>query len=122
MANDDKEVVGYKKPPKQGQFTPGKSGNPSGKKLGTRSFASELQDILDEQITVAVGGVIKTVSKQKALASSLVSAAIEGDLKATQIVMTHLIRDASRTTGENDFGENDDFDAVRAHRKRKGKP
>jgi hypothetical protein len=56
------------------------------------------------------------MSKQRALASSLVSAAIGGDLRATAIVMAHLNRDAPKSETAD---EEVDFSAIEAHRRRK---
>jgi hypothetical protein len=115
---DDDENVGYKRPPRRSQFKPGQSGNPSGKAKGLRSMTAELRDILGEEMTFAAGGAVKTMSKQRALASSLVTAAIEGDLRATAIVMAHLNRDAPKTeTAE----EEADFSAVEARQRRRPK-
>lgn len=112
------ESVGYRHPPKQNQFQPGRSGNPSGKKKGLRSMSAELQDILNEQVTFAADGALKTMSKQRALASSLISAAIAGDLRATAIVMTHLGRDGHHAGRDDSAIEADEFAAVRSHRQR----
>jgi hypothetical protein len=117
MSSED-DSVGYKRPPRNSQFKPGQSGNPTGKANGLRSIATELQDILSEQITFADAGATKTMSKQRALASALVSAAIAGDFRATGIVMSHLSRDGPRPSGDE---SDDDFGAVHAHRKRKAK-
>jgi hypothetical protein len=115
---DDSEDVGYKRPPRRSQFKPGQSGNPSGKAKGLRSMTAELRDILGEEMTFAAGGAVKTMSKQRALALSLVTAAIEGDLRATAIVMAHLNRDAPKTeTAE----EETDFSAVEARQRRRTK-
>jgi hypothetical protein len=78
-------------------------------------MAAELRDILGEEITFTADGAIKTMSKQRALASSLITAAIEGDLRATAIVMAHLDRDAPKTEPHE---EEVDFSAVEAHQKR----
>lgn len=115
---DDSEDVGYKRPPRRSQFKLGQSGNPSGKAKGLRSMTAELRDILGEEMTFAAGGAVKTMSKQRALALSLVTAAIEGDLRATAIVMAHLNRDAPKTeTAE----EETDFSAVEARQRRRTK-
>jgi hypothetical protein len=113
--NDSENNVGYKRPPRRSQFKPGQSGNPSGKAKGLRSMAAELQDILGEEITFTADGAIKLMSKQRALASSLITAAIDGDLRATAIVMAHLNRDAPRNEA---MEEEADFSAVEAHQKR----
>src|SRR5450631_3080803 len=101
----DGENVGYKRPPRRSQFKPGQSGNPSGKAKGLRSMAAELRDILSEEITFTADGAIKTMSKQRAVASSLITAAIEGDLRATAIVMTHLDRDAPKSEVTDDAAD-----------------
>lgn len=120
MSENNDGKVGYKRPPRSSQFRPGESGNPSGKAKGTRNISTELRDILNEQITFASDGALKTMSKQRALASALVSAAISGDLRATAIVMAHLTRDL-KNLDDTGAGEDDDFQAARAHRQRKSK-
>jgi hypothetical protein len=118
MSSDD-EKVGYKRPPRNTQFRPGQSGNPTGKNKGARNMATELEDILSEQVTFAENGTLKTMSKQRALASALVSAAIGGDLRATAIVLSHTMRDRQGMAPEGNEDEAHDFDAVKAHRKQK---
>jgi Family of unknown function (DUF5681) len=112
---DEGKNVGYKRPPRQSQFKPGQSGNPSGKAKGLRSMGAELRDILGEEIAFTADGAIKTMSKQRALASSLITAAIEGDLRATAIVMAHLNRDAPKP---ETLEEEADFSAVEAYQRR----
>ena len=110
---DDENRVGYKRPPKASQFQPGRSGNPSGKPKGLRSVATELRDILAEEITVPSGNELKRITKQRALASALVTAAIEGDLRATAIVLNHLSR-----SGGDAIEEPIDFSPLERHHKR----
>src|SRR6202012_1140240 len=110
----ENEKVGYKRPPKRSQFKPGQSGNPSGKNKGSKNIATDLQEILSEQVTFTENGSLKTMTKQRALASALVSAAIGGDLRATAIVMSHLTREHIKLGNEDPA---DGFTAVEAHRK-----
>lgn len=120
MQEDDNDnKVGYKKPPRNRQFKPGRSGNPSGKKKGLKSISAELREILSETVTFTSDGAIKTMSKQRALASSLVSAAIAGDLRATAIVMGHVAKDHDLGAAEEAAAEPDEFQAVRSYRKRR---
>jgi hypothetical protein len=114
--SSENEKVGYKRPPKRTQFKPGQSGNPSGKNKGTKNIATDLQEILSEQVTFAEDGTLKTMTKQRALASALVSAAIGGDLRATAIVMSHLTREFLKI-GNEDVANG--FEAVEAHRKQR---
>lgn len=117
MAEDRRAKVGYKNPPQESQFKPGQSGNPSGKRKGLKSLATELQEILSETVAFTSEGAIKTMSKQRALASSLVDAAISGDLRATAIVMSHVARASERIDDPQRC--EDDFEAVRSYRKRR---
>jgi len=55
--NDDYEV-GYKKPPKKGQFKKGKSGNPKGRPAGSKNKKTVFNDVLEREITLANGEVI----------------------------------------------------------------
>jgi hypothetical protein len=118
MPNDD-DNIGYKRPPRRSQFKPGQSGNPSGKRSGSRNISTELADILSEEMSFAENGTLKTMTKQRALASALVSAAVGGDLRATAIVLSHLLKDG-RNIEEANVEDTEVFDAVRAHR-RKGR-
>ncbi len=49
MANDDE--VGYAKPPKDAQWKPGQSGNPSGRPKGRGDLLQEAAAILSEPVT-----------------------------------------------------------------------
>ena len=49
MANDDE--VGYAKPPKDAQWKPGQSGNPSGRPKGRSDLLQEAAAILSEPVT-----------------------------------------------------------------------
>ena len=73
--------VGYGKPPKSGQFKPGKSGNSKGRPKGSRKLATDLATELNEQITVREDGRSRRVSKQRALIKSLMAKALQGDVR-----------------------------------------
>ncbi len=49
MANDDE--IGYAKPPKNAQWKPGQSGNPSGRPKGRSDLLQEAAAILSEPVT-----------------------------------------------------------------------
>jgi hypothetical protein len=79
--------IGYKKPPKSGQFKRGKSGNPKGRPTGSRKLATDLAAELNEQITVREDGKPRRVSKQRALIKSLMAKALQGDVRANAAVL-----------------------------------
>jgi hypothetical protein len=60
MSNDYE--VGYGRPPKQGQFKPGQSGNPSEKRKPRLSEAEIIAKIRDQPVWVKVNGRNKKVT------------------------------------------------------------
>jgi hypothetical protein len=82
MQDESDDRVGYGRPPKQTQFRPGQSGNPSGRPKGARNFRTELLEELAEPITIKDGDCVVTVSKQRACIKTLVAAAIGGNARA----------------------------------------
>ena len=85
MADDYK--VGYRRPPRHGQFKKGKSGNPRGRPRGRRGFATDLIEELMRLIVVTEGGKRKSITKQRALMTSLVNKALQGNAKAMAVVL-----------------------------------
>ncbi len=91
MINHD-DCVGYKKPPKDHQFRPGESGNPSGRPKGTRNFKADLRDELSEMTSVRECGHEVSISKQRALIKRLVASAIAGDARSIATLMSFCAR------------------------------
>jgi len=76
--------VGYKKPPLASRFKPSVSGNPKGRPKGVRNFKSDLNDELQQLISVGDGE--EQISKQRAFIRALIGAAIDGDMRAATIL------------------------------------
>jgi hypothetical protein len=82
--------VGYKKPPRATQFRPGQSGNPTGRPKGSKSFATELTEELNERINIGENGRRKRITKRRAFAKQLINKALSGDLKAANLLLNKI--------------------------------
>jgi hypothetical protein len=71
--------VGYRKPPKDTQFKPGRSGNPSGHKKGLKSGKTLMTEALNERILVTKAGIQRRITMHEALWKSVVARALNGD-------------------------------------------
>jgi hypothetical protein len=86
-ADDDPDKrdykIGYGKPPKSGQFKPGKSGNPKGRPKGAKNFATILARELDKPIYIVEDGRRRRASRREVIVLQLIKRANAGDLKAS---------------------------------------
>jgi hypothetical protein len=75
--------VGYKRPPKASQFKPGKSGNPSGRRQGSRNLRTDLTEILSQEVVaVSEDGHERTLSRQEVVLLTLFDKAKQGNIGA----------------------------------------
>jgi hypothetical protein len=88
MDRQDEQRVGYKNPPTRSRFQPGQSGNPRGRPRKAPTVGFEIVTELRQKVTVRENGTEKKMSKSAALAKSLVSRALAGDMRA----VGHLVR------------------------------
>lgn len=79
--------VGYGSPPTHSQWQKGQSGNPKGRKKGSRSFKSDLLDELGEVIAITEARKPKRITKLRAIIKSQVAKAIKGDVRAASVIM-----------------------------------
>ena len=119
--NEKADTVGYKRPPREHQFRPGQSGNPSGRPKGARNFKTELREELSELVTVRDGDREIEVSKQRALIRSVVAAAIDGNQRAAASVLAMCMRmlaDAEDDDAIEDVGDREIVEAFTKRKKR----
>ena len=88
MAEHDKDkpvrsyAVGYGKPPAHTRFKKGQSGNPAGRRKGSKNFSTVLLEALQETVVIQQDGKTKKISKQQAAVKQVVHKAASGDLRA----------------------------------------
>lgn len=90
MSNDTYEI-GYRRPPKNGQFKKGESGNPKGRPKGSKNFMTLLEHELDQKITVNENGRKKEITRMQAMVKRLVADSLQGNLRTT-IAMVGLLQ------------------------------
>ena len=83
-----REKVGYKNPPKNTQFQPGKSGNPAGRPKGAKNLRTDLAEEMAKQVTVVENGQQLRVTKQRAAILALIAKVIKGDTSAAKALFT----------------------------------
>ena len=116
--NQDDDSVGYKRPPEATRFKKGRSGNPSGRRKGTRNILSDLVDELSGQTEFDENGRHLKVSKQVAVIKTLVAAALDGDLRAIQALLTVCAR-IPAASDQNEELSPDDQEILDAYETRK---
>ena len=124
MTNDDKDKVGYRRPPTHSRFAKGKSGNPSGRPKAAPSFKSDLAAELQQPHEVFENGAPVRVSKQLAVIKSLTAKAIDSDMRAATVLlatMRHYGVGADEPASEVDIEDLEQLEAYLANeRKRLG--
>ena len=101
-ANGDDYEVGYGKPPKHGQFQPGRSGNPKGRPKGAKSLKGHLLDQLNHRVTINEGGRSRNITIREAIAKRMTEVALRGDLKT---IMQMFALDVAQADEANRQGE-----------------
>jgi hypothetical protein len=85
--------IGYRKPPRSGQFRPGVSGNPKGRpKRKDSPLAERIGAVLDASIAYQERGKTKVVSRRELTLKLLVDKAVGGDLQAARTALKIRVR------------------------------
>jgi hypothetical protein len=74
--------VGRGRPPRATQFKPGRSGNPAGRKKGSRNLKTILRRVMESEIEVSENGRKRRVPVVEALILRLVQEGLRGQLRA----------------------------------------
>lgn len=118
--SDNASGGGYGKPPIQGQFKPGQSGNPKGRPRNARSLKNVLKAELDQQVAITENNRTTKVSKFQVVIKRLVERAAKGEPRAISKLID-LVIDMFGIDGESAKPANislDDQEVVDAFLKR----
>lgn len=102
MSKDEPQYeVGHGKPPKSGQFTKGKSGNPKGRPKGSKNLACIV--LRESRQPVRVNGPrgTRTVTKLEATVMQLGNKAAQGELRATREFLPLVQRSEEAVSAES---------------------
>jgi hypothetical protein len=81
--------IGYRKPPRSGQFKAGVSGNPKGRpKRAPLAAADIISGVLAAPMQYREQGRTKTLTRQMLMLKVIVDRAVSGDLKAAEDVLS----------------------------------
>ncbi|UZF94942.1 DUF5681 domain-containing protein [Bosea sp. NBC_00550] len=84
--------VGRGKPPKASRFKPGQSGNPGGRKKGSRNFKTMFLEVLEADTEITEKGRGRTVPAIQALILSQVQEGLRGKLRAIDSIFARYER------------------------------
>jgi hypothetical protein len=91
--NDDPTYdVGYGKPPRHSRFQPGQSGNPIGRRKGTRGLKSDLGAELGSSFTIQINGQPIKGTKQELMLKAVATRAATGDIKAAALLIPLILQ------------------------------
>ena len=93
--------IGYGKPPKESQFTPGQSGNKKGRPKNSRNTYTLLNDVLEQKINIKENGRDLKISKKLAMLMQLVNKAVKGDTKAISALLPHMLMADAKEEDKN---------------------
>lgn len=84
-----KYEVGYGKPPVHSRFQKGQSGNPKGRKKGSKNLDTLVLELLDERIAVNTPEGRRHVSRVEVLLRKLIELAGKGNARAIDQMLRH---------------------------------
>ena len=102
MAKGKPYEVGYGKPPKEHRFPPGRSGNPAGRKKGSRGIKTDLHAELSSVLTISINKQPVSGTKQRLMLKSLATRAAAGDVRASALLLPLIMQ----IFGIEDRGDN----------------
>ena len=93
------DSVGYRKPPRQRRFKPGKSGNQRGRPRGSKNRKTIVQEVANEMHTITEDGQQQRRSTLELVLLALRNRAAEGDVPAFRACMKYLMKFEPQESG-----------------------
>lgn len=79
--------IGFGRPPKNTQFTPGQSGNPKGRKRQPKSVQAQMQTIVEKKVRINEGGKTKSLPILTVILRTFANKAVKGDQRAAEFIV-----------------------------------
>jgi hypothetical protein len=86
------DAVGYARPPQHTRFEPGRSGNPKGRRKGSKNFTTLFSEELAQPVTLTENGKRRRMPKRQALAKQVINKALSNVSKAAALVIDQINR------------------------------
>jgi hypothetical protein len=99
----ENEPVGYRQPPREHQFQPGRSGNPKGRPKGSRGWKQIIRAVLNRKVTSNENGRRKQIPASEAVLLQLMKKALSGDPAAIK-TMVELMKASDPSKDEPQSG------------------
>ena len=93
-------TVGNKRPPREHQFKPGRSGNPSGRPRGRPGFGRVLLDELNKSVTATMNGEPVKVGNYRMFVKSCIKDGITKGPQSKALLINHVLREEARLAAE----------------------
>jgi hypothetical protein len=97
--------VGYGKPPKQGRFRKGESGNLAGRPRGRVTIRTLLRKALREKVIITENGNRKVITKLEAAIKQLVNLCAAGNLEALRLLNRIMREQSDDSSADNSMGK-----------------
>lgn len=101
MPTERQYIVGKGKPPEHTRFQKGQSGNPTGRRKGSKNVATLLEQVLNERVVVTENGKRKRITKLQAMLKQLANQAASGDHRAIKQLMPLALGSSSAAASDS---------------------
>jgi hypothetical protein len=82
--------IGYGRPPKHGQFKPGKSGNPKGRPVGSANVSTIVKRVVHKKVSVRQGEKSRQIPMLEAMLHTHAAKGVKGDPRSAGLVINLL--------------------------------